>query len=144
MEGLILENKNKKEILFHAECLYGGTEGEDEDKFYLVGFADDEYDTINYLMLQKALTFDEQDKEQGMDQVYIEFKDQSHSYYGGITRLEITDDSFIFGLEANTAKALDLPQSFTITISRKHKKLKSVLSYLDKIFKENKGVLVKS
>jgi hypothetical protein len=138
-----MEKKNNTQILFHAACLYGGTEGEGDDKFYLVGFADDEFDTNIYLMLQKAFSFDEQDKKLGMNQIYLEFKDQEHSCYGGVKRLELGEESCTIDLDAKASKTLGLPQSFTITFPKKHKKLKSVGTYLEKIFKDNKDSLVK-
>jgi hypothetical protein len=44
----------------------------DEGDFFLVAFADDKSDTHEYLVLQRAHEFDDQDTRLGMDDVYIE------------------------------------------------------------------------
>jgi hypothetical protein len=70
---------------FHASCL----SIENTDACLRVGFADREFDTADYLMLQRAHEFDEQDKRLGTANVYVERNDQANSMYGGIKRFEL-------------------------------------------------------
>jgi len=62
---------------------------EDKDEYLLIGLVDDEFAAGDYLMLQRAYEFDEQDRRLGMDNVYIERNDQGYSSYGGIERFEL-------------------------------------------------------
>ena len=70
---------------FHA----GFVSIEDHGDFLLVGLVDDELAVGDYLMLQRAYEFDEQDLRIGHDKVYIERNDQGYSCYGGIERFEV-------------------------------------------------------
>ena len=49
---------------------------------YLVGFADDKNEPKEYVIVERALEFDEQDIKLGMDSYYFEYSDQSNSGYG--------------------------------------------------------------
>lgn len=46
---------------------------------YLVGFADDKNEPKEYVIVERALEFDEQDIKLGMDSYYFEYSDQSNS-----------------------------------------------------------------
>jgi hypothetical protein len=70
---------------FHAACV----SVENTDSYLQVGFADREFETAEYLMLQRAQKVDEQDKRLGLAGVYVERNDQAISMYGGIERFEL-------------------------------------------------------
>lgn len=53
-----------------------------ENNVVIVGFADDEFNSKEYVLLQKSLVSEEQDKKLGLDQVHITFNDPSRSAYG--------------------------------------------------------------
>src|SRR5205085_3975104 len=72
----------------HAHYVYV----EDTEDCLFVGLADDQYDTDDYLMLQRAHEFDEQDQSLGMADIHIERNDQGCSGYGGIERFELLSD----------------------------------------------------
>lgn len=48
-------------------------ENHSDENFLLVGFSDNGDNPTEYVILQKALSFDKQDKELGMDTYYLEF-----------------------------------------------------------------------
>jgi len=48
-----------------------------EEDYYMVGFADDEYEYQNYIVMQRAFEFDEQDLASGMDGEYLEINEES-------------------------------------------------------------------
>jgi hypothetical protein len=79
-----------------ANFLYGGVD-EDSDVL-MVGFADDEFDTKEYILLQKTLVPGQKDKELGLDKVHIEYNDQSRSTYAGILNIVMYND----GIEIRT------------------------------------------
>jgi hypothetical protein len=70
---------------FHATCL----SIEDTEVCLQVGLADREFDSREYLMLQVAHEFSEQDRRMGTAGVYVERNDQAHGMYGGIRRFEL-------------------------------------------------------
>ena len=73
---------------FHA----GFVSIEEMPDFLQVGFADRETGTQNYLMLQRAREFDDQDRCTGMAEVYVERNDQGCSGYGGMSQFELFPD----------------------------------------------------
>jgi hypothetical protein len=80
----------------------------DEEEYFLVGFADYQFDPHEYLLLQRAHEFDEQDIRLEMDNVYIERNDQSPCAYGGIHRFELNRDRVRVGLDERTAAKIGL------------------------------------
>lgn len=104
-----------------------------EDDYLLVGFADDEFDAGEYLMLQRAYEFDEQDTAHGMDTVYIERNDQSQSTYGGITRVLLAQTYVQVMLTATAADALACDQMITIIITAIPQELTEVHAALAEI-----------
>ena len=73
---------------FHANCVAV----EDMEDFWLVGFADEPYNTREYLTLQRSYEDDEQDVRLGMNTYYVERNGQGQSCYGGIERFEFHRD----------------------------------------------------
>ena len=48
-----------------------------KEDYYMVGFADDEYEYQNYIVMQRPFEFDEQDIAQEIDGEYIEINGES-------------------------------------------------------------------
>ena len=65
---------------------------EEMPECFQVGLADRAFGTQDYLMLQRAHEFDEQDRRTGMADVYVERNDQGFSGYGGMERFELLPD----------------------------------------------------
>ena len=86
-----------------------------DDDFHLVGFADSEADTVNYLMLQRARRFDEQDVALGLDTYHVEWCGQSRSVYGGVIRFSLWPGRAEVVFSQNAAKALGGLQSLAIS-----------------------------
>jgi hypothetical protein len=70
---------------FHA----GFVSIEDGNECLRIGLVDDKFEVGDYLILQRAFEFDEQDVRLGMNNVYIERNDQGRSSYGGIETFEL-------------------------------------------------------
>jgi hypothetical protein len=62
---------------------------QNENGVALVGFADDEFNTTSYLLLQRTLEPDEQDIQLGQDQIHVELNSPSQSGYGGIEAIHV-------------------------------------------------------
>ncbi|HEY8023311.1 MAG TPA: Imm10 family immunity protein [Burkholderiaceae bacterium] len=67
-------------IQFIATKVFAGT----EENSWTVGFADHEFETKEYLFLQRASVVEQQDVDIGHDSYHVEINDQSCSCYGGI------------------------------------------------------------
>ena len=55
-----------------------------DERTFLVGFYDDPAEPSRYLLLQRSLDPDDQDRTLGHDTYHIEWCGQEHSMYGGI------------------------------------------------------------
>lgn len=98
---------------FRAECVAIETP---DQQFLLVGFADSEQHPVHYLMLQRALAFDEQDIALGMDSYHVEWCDEAQSGYGGIERCELTAEQVCFRFTPEVVAALNGLQTVVIDL----------------------------
>ncbi len=69
-----------------------------DDGYKMIAIADQEENIENYIILQRALHFDEQDVELGMDSYYFEYNDQSCSGYGICKEVILSADQLKFVL----------------------------------------------
>jgi hypothetical protein len=89
----------------------------EEEEYIVVGFADDAYQPTSYILLQRAYEWDEQDRELGMDAVYIERDDQSNAAYGGITQIDVANEQVVIHLTPETAQILGTDREIYIDLS---------------------------
>lgn len=89
---------------------------EDDGSASTVGFSDDEFDPKQYVILQQASEYDEQDKKMGMDKVHIEINSQAKSQYGGILFISIDGDQLIIGLDDDAQSCLGIEGNIVITL----------------------------
>ena len=88
-------------LSFHAQCI--ATEHPDGD-CHLLGFADSEFETDLYLMLQRAFE-DEPDEEP--DICYFEWCGQDMAGYGGISRFILRRDGAEVIFDERAKRLLD-------------------------------------
>ena len=62
---------------------------QDQDGVVMVGFADDEFNTTEYLLLQRTLEPDQQDCELGHDAIHVELDSPERSGYGGVKLIRL-------------------------------------------------------
>lgn len=100
---------------------------------HLVGFADRGFNTKTYLMLQRAMEFDEQDVSLGMDTYHVEWCGQENSGYGGISQFLLNRGSAEIAFAPDVAAALGgmgrLTISFHLTPSE-HLALREALGHI--------------
>jgi len=91
---------------FHA----GSVAVEDHEDFWLVGFSDAEFETENYLMLQRSMEFDDQDRRLRLDTYSLELalSGKERIVYGGIQSLSITPNTLIAHFSAEASSKLGL------------------------------------
>lgn len=76
------------------------------DASVVVGFADDEVDTREYVLLERSLKVTDEEAEMGLGLVYIERNDEWYADYGGIRQCILTPGAVELLLEPATAKTL--------------------------------------
>mgnify|MGYP001370109741 CR=1 FL=1 len=80
----------------------------DEDWGRLVLFGDIEnMDGSPYLMFQGTYAYTEQDVQHGQDQPYVEIQNQGWSWYGHVTRLELSRDSLTLQMDEVASKQME-------------------------------------
>lgn len=91
---------------------------------YLVGFADDKNEPKEYVIVERALEFDEQDIKLGMDSYYFEYSDQSNSGYGLCDKVILRQNDFVF-----SAKHKCMDDITSITVSYNENIIEDVNEY---------------
>ena len=109
--------------------------------FHVVGFADHASNTKYYLILQRALEFDEQDVALGMDTYHIEWCGQENSGYGGISHFSLQPSYAEIAFSPDAAEALGDMENLTISFQLKPSEHSALREALGHIFEGN-GCLV--
>ena len=91
---------------------------------YLVGFADDKNEPKEYIIVERALEFDEQDIKLGMDSYYFEYSDQSNSGYGLCDKVILRQNEIVF-----SAKHKCMDDITSITVSYNENIIEDVNEY---------------
>ena len=83
-----------------------------DENYRMAAFGDsaDEYSVENYVILQRAYTFDKQDSKLGMDTYYFEFNNQANSGYGICEKVILNNNCIEFSFldEENNICKLNL------------------------------------
>lgn len=95
-----------------------------EDNSYLVGYADDKNDTEEYVIIERALEFDEQDISLGMNSYYIEYADQSNSGYDICNNVILRQNEIIFFVKNGQMDGIT-----SITVAYKENLIKDIKEY---------------
>ena len=117
-------------VAFHANCVAV----EDMEDLWLVGFADDEFETREYLTLQRSFEDDEQDVALGMNTYHVERNDQRWSGYGGIKKLELKRDRVRIEFTSEGARELGNVAEMEVTFKIGEHELCKLMDRLEKIF----------
>jgi hypothetical protein len=97
--------------LFHATCLAAV----EDEVGWVVGLADHELDTRQYLQFQRGHVSDAQDQALGHDTYYVERDDQSNSCYGGIESIDLGANAITLRLGDVGSQSLSLDKNVLIT-----------------------------
>ncbi|MEK5447029.1 Imm10 family immunity protein [Paenibacillus sp. FSL R7-0331] len=90
---------------FTANFIYA--QADDENDVLMIGFADDQYDPQEYILLQLTMHPDEQDLALGFDKIHMTYNDESQSQYGGIEKVLLKPGSIEIYLDEEAIEALD-------------------------------------
>ena len=115
---------------FHANCV----SIEETDVCVQIGFADHEFETTEYLTLQRGRAFDEQDKRLGLADVYVERNAQGNSMYGGVAHYELSPARFRIRFDEKGARVMHGLQEMEITFVAGPEKLSALSTALHRCF----------
>ena len=95
-----------------------------EDNSFLIGFADDKNETNEYVIVERALEFDEQDIKLGMDSYYFEYSDQSNSGYDLCSKVALHQNEIVFSIKHKCINDIT-----SITVSYKENVIEDIKEY---------------
>ncbi|MCE8958262.1 hypothetical protein K0G05_22660 [Phocaeicola vulgatus] len=104
-------------------------ENHSDENYLLVGFSNNGDNPTEYIILQKALSFDEQDKELGMDTYYLEyyFEEDTLVGYGICKKILALDKKIVFQFKSNKFNIeclkIDIEKQFEIYNSTSFRKI---------------------
>ncbi|WP_419393624.1 Imm10 family immunity protein [Cytobacillus praedii] len=113
-------------ILLKASFVYWGI----EDETLLIGFADDEFETKEYVLFQKSLCIEDIPI---LNKVHITFNSESRSEYGGILRIILSRKLISIFLSKETARSLRVNESIDIEYDIDEKRYNTLISQFNRL-----------
>ncbi|WP_249897581.1 Imm10 family immunity protein [Paenibacillus sp. PK3_47] len=125
--------------VLNAGFLYAGAD--EETDVLLIGFADDEFDPQEYILLQKTLDPGEEDAESGFDKIHISYNNEAQSMYGGILKLYFSASVTEITLTEEAAGQLNCTRKIVIKYDQEDADLPVFHKYLLQMFADDEEVL---
>ena len=122
----------------NANFLYAHID--EEIDVLMVGFADDEFDTQEYVLLQKTLNPSEDDVESGFDKVHITYNNELQSLYGGITKCYFTCNHIVITLNEEATEILNSNPVIIIKYNQEKVDINQFHKYLLQLFSSEQDV----
>ena len=113
-------NVGERAMKFKASCITW----QHENGVAMLGFADDEFNTTQYLLLQRTLEPDQQDCALGHDWVHIQLNERSA--YGTVEEAQLQKDSVVLRLDDATAATVSDGENIEITFDVPTTKIKDL------------------
>ncbi|GKV54468.1 hypothetical protein NCCP2222_04150 [Sporosarcina sp. NCCP-2222] len=113
-------------ILFKASFVYVGI----EDETILIGFADDEFETKEYVLFQKSLCIEDIPI---LNKVHITLNSEDRFAYGGIGKIILRRKDISIYLSQETARSLGIIDSIIIEYDLDEKRYDALLSQFNKL-----------
>jgi len=121
-------------ILLKASFVYFGI----EEETIVIGFADDEFDPKNYVLLQKSLFIDDIAM---LNKVHITLNSDNRAAYGGIVRIILSQKLISIILAKETASLLGVGDAIEIEYTLDEKNFNSFISHFHKLNVEEEMVI---
>ncbi|MCZ8518493.1 MULTISPECIES: Imm10 family immunity protein [Paenibacillus] len=123
----------------YAHFLYSNFD--EEMEVVLVGFADQEFETKEYILLQRSTESDDQDKALGLDKVHITINGEDCSDYCDIKEIILRSDSLEIILDDSTVKVLQIPNHIAIRFNVAVDQLQAIKNHLELMFRNEPETL---
>jgi hypothetical protein len=120
---------------FFATYLYA----EEQDGLVMVGFADSDYETRDYLLMQRPLAPSGLDPAPAADEIRIQRNDEAHAARGGIRSFDLFEDRASIEFEPAAAKQLAIAPQVVINFSTCSYKFREVRTHMQKLFAGHPG-----
>jgi hypothetical protein len=91
-------------------------------------------DEDNYLMLQRANSYDAQATELGLARPYLEFMGQGWSWYGHIISFELFTDHIAVQMDEVAAKEMESDGAIRVRFNLSREELEALQTALDRTF----------
>jgi hypothetical protein len=82
----------------------------------MVGFADQQYDTQEYVLLQRMLRPSGDDVRRGRHDVHINVNDETRSAYGGVKRIALLNKQVLIEVSPTTANYLGTGETISVNL----------------------------
>ena len=109
---------------FKASCITW----QNENGVAMLGFADDEFNTTQYLLLQRTLEPDQQDRALGHDRVHVQLNERSA--YGNVEEAQLRKQGISFWLDQVTAATVSNGEGIEIAFDVTAPRLKDMAEQL--------------
>lgn len=116
--------------LFKASFIFAGI----EDEVLLIGFADDEFETQEYLLLQKSLIHEESNF---FNQIHITVNSEERSGYGGVIGIKLGKTTISITLTEDTAQTLEVSNIINIEVEMNQEKYQLLNDHFNKLIEGN-------
>ncbi|MFJ5792663.1 Imm10 family immunity protein [Lysinibacillus sp. NPDC093197] len=113
-------------ILLKASFVYFSI----DDETVLIGFADDEFETKEYVLFQKSLWIEDIPV---LNNVHITINSENRSAYGEILRIILSRKFISIFLSKDTASSLGVSDSIDIEYDIDEKEFKILISHIQKL-----------
>ncbi|MEK5331900.1 Imm10 family immunity protein [Lysinibacillus sp. FSL W8-0992] len=113
-------------ILLKASFVYFSI----DDETVLIGFADDEFETKEYVLFQKSLWIEDIPI---LNKVHITINSENRSAYGEILRIILSRKFISIFLSKDTASSLGVSDSIDIEYDIDEKEFKILISHIQKL-----------
>ncbi|MFJ7665736.1 Imm10 family immunity protein [Lysinibacillus sp. NPDC097195] len=120
-------------ILLKASFVYFSI----EDETIIIGFADDEFNTKDYVLFQKSLFIDDIPM---LNKVHITLNSENRAAYGGIVRIRLSQKLISIILSKETANSLGT-DSIDIEYALDENQFNSLISHFHKLNAEQEIVI---
>ncbi|WP_054402446.1 Imm10 family immunity protein [Paenibacillus solani] len=113
-------------ILLKTSFVYFGV----EDETLLIGFADEEFETHEYVLFQKSLYNEDIPM---LNKVHITLNSENRSEYGGILRITLSQKLISIYLSEETARSLGVDDSINIEYDIDEERYNALISHFNKL-----------
>jgi hypothetical protein len=102
----------------------------------VVGLVDDESSPSRYVLLQRTLSPDEQDRELGHDRVHLQVNSESKSGYGDVEEAVLSRDRLSLRFNQETARRIGIDDAIEIRLAAPGVQLTALEAACRKLFDE--------
>lgn len=99
---MVVDTRGTEMKSFNARCVTV----QNDNGVVMVGFADDEFETTEYLLFQRTLEPDAQDCELGQDKIHVQLDSPDQSGYGGVERIQLVGSTVTVDLNPAMSELL--------------------------------------